>query len=207
LLLLPHYLSSFASSRTFLSPSSSFRSRLLAHPFTSPSYYRNTPLQLSDKNHEMSKDYGVLIPEAGISLRGLFIIDPSASSISSFLLLLLPSPSSSLTHQANVLVDPPLFLHLVLSSFPRLYGFSHRVCILQLVPSARSPSTTFPSADPSRRPSDSSRPSSSPTSTERSALPIGSSPSYPSLCFPPCPFFSPLSSSLSAVLFWDADAD
>lgn len=28
----------------------------------------------------MSEDYGVLIPEAGIALRGLFIIDPTVSS-------------------------------------------------------------------------------------------------------------------------------
>lgn len=31
---------------------------------------------LSDKNHQLSKDYGVLIEEEGIALRGLFIIDP-----------------------------------------------------------------------------------------------------------------------------------
>ncbi len=30
----------------------------------------------SDITHEMSKDYGVLIPEKGIALRGTFIIDP-----------------------------------------------------------------------------------------------------------------------------------
>ncbi|KAK3216798.1 hypothetical protein GRF29_1g991950 [Pseudopithomyces chartarum] len=32
---------------------------------------------LSDKNHQLSKDYGVLIEEEGIALRGLFIIDPN----------------------------------------------------------------------------------------------------------------------------------
>jgi alkyl hydroperoxide reductase subunit AhpC len=31
---------------------------------------------LSDMNHAISRDYGVLIPEKGISLRGTFIIDP-----------------------------------------------------------------------------------------------------------------------------------
>jgi peroxiredoxin (alkyl hydroperoxide reductase subunit C) len=31
---------------------------------------------LSDKNHAISKDYGVLIEEEGIALRGLFLIDP-----------------------------------------------------------------------------------------------------------------------------------
>ncbi|KAF2679219.1 thioredoxin-like protein [Lentithecium fluviatile CBS 122367] len=31
---------------------------------------------LSDKNHGISKDYGVLIEEEGISLRGLFLVDP-----------------------------------------------------------------------------------------------------------------------------------
>jgi peroxiredoxin 2/4 len=31
---------------------------------------------LSDKNHKLSRDYGVLIEEEGIALRGLFIIDP-----------------------------------------------------------------------------------------------------------------------------------
>ncbi|PSN70524.1 thioredoxin-like protein [Corynespora cassiicola Philippines] len=36
----------------------------------------NIPL-LSDKNHAISKDYGVLIEEEGIALRGLFIIDPN----------------------------------------------------------------------------------------------------------------------------------
>ncbi|KAI9824665.1 MAG: Peroxiredoxin TSA1-B [Sarea resinae] len=34
-----------------------------------------TPL-LSDKNHSISKDYGVLIEEAGVALRGMFLIDP-----------------------------------------------------------------------------------------------------------------------------------
>jgi peroxiredoxin (alkyl hydroperoxide reductase subunit C) len=32
---------------------------------------------LSDKNHSISKDYGVLIEEEGIALRGLFLIDPA----------------------------------------------------------------------------------------------------------------------------------
>lgn len=36
----------------------------------------NIPL-LSDKNHSISKDYGVLIEEDGIALRGLFLIDPN----------------------------------------------------------------------------------------------------------------------------------
>lgn len=36
----------------------------------------NIPL-LSDKNHSISKDYGVLIEEEGIALRGLFLIDPN----------------------------------------------------------------------------------------------------------------------------------
>lgn len=31
---------------------------------------------LSDMNHKMSSDYGVLIPEEGITLRGTFIVDP-----------------------------------------------------------------------------------------------------------------------------------
>lgn len=31
---------------------------------------------LSDKDHTISEDYGVLIPEQGIALRGTFIIDP-----------------------------------------------------------------------------------------------------------------------------------
>lgn len=31
----------------------------------------------SDKNHQLSKDYGVLIEEEGIALRGLFVIDPN----------------------------------------------------------------------------------------------------------------------------------
>jgi peroxiredoxin 2/4 len=35
----------------------------------------NLPL-LSDKNHKLSREYGVLIEEEGIALRGLFIIDP-----------------------------------------------------------------------------------------------------------------------------------
>ncbi|MFH1861468.1 MAG: peroxiredoxin [bacterium] len=35
----------------------------------------NYPL-LSDQKHEISRDYGVLIEEAGIALRGCFIIDP-----------------------------------------------------------------------------------------------------------------------------------
>jgi len=31
---------------------------------------------IADRNMNISKDYGVLIEEAGIALRGLFIIDP-----------------------------------------------------------------------------------------------------------------------------------
>ncbi|CAI5055283.1 ANL_HP_G0149820.mRNA.1.CDS.1 [Saccharomyces cerevisiae] len=31
---------------------------------------------LADKNHSLSRDYGVLIEKEGIALRGLFIIDP-----------------------------------------------------------------------------------------------------------------------------------
>jgi len=31
---------------------------------------------LSDKNHQLSRDYGVLIEEDGVALRGLFLIDP-----------------------------------------------------------------------------------------------------------------------------------
>lgn len=36
----------------------------------------NIPL-LSDKNHSLSKDYGVLLEDEGIALRGLFLIDPA----------------------------------------------------------------------------------------------------------------------------------
>lgn len=32
---------------------------------------------LSDKNMKISRDYGVLIEEEGIALRGLFLVDPS----------------------------------------------------------------------------------------------------------------------------------
>lgn len=32
---------------------------------------------LADTNHSLSRDYGVLIEEAGIALRGLFVIDPN----------------------------------------------------------------------------------------------------------------------------------
>lgn len=35
----------------------------------------NIPL-LSDKNHRLSRDYGVLLEDEGIALRGLFLIDP-----------------------------------------------------------------------------------------------------------------------------------
>ncbi|KAK6459627.1 peroxiredoxin TSA1 [Scheffersomyces xylosifermentans] len=35
----------------------------------------NIPL-LADTNHSLSKDYGVLIEEEGIALRGIFLIDP-----------------------------------------------------------------------------------------------------------------------------------
>lgn len=31
---------------------------------------------LSDKNHQLSRDYGVLIDEEGVALRGMFLIDP-----------------------------------------------------------------------------------------------------------------------------------
>lgn len=36
----------------------------------------NIPLY-ADKNHQLAKDYGVLIEEEGIALRGLFLIDPN----------------------------------------------------------------------------------------------------------------------------------
>lgn len=36
----------------------------------------NIPL-LADTNHSLSKDYGVLIEDAGIALRGIFLIDPN----------------------------------------------------------------------------------------------------------------------------------
>jgi peroxiredoxin (alkyl hydroperoxide reductase subunit C) len=32
---------------------------------------------ISDKNHRMSRDYGVLIEDEGIALRGMFLIDPN----------------------------------------------------------------------------------------------------------------------------------
>ncbi|EDK44547.1 peroxiredoxin [Acetobacter pasteurianus] len=35
----------------------------------------NIPL-IADTNHSLSKDYGVLIPEEGVALRGIFLIDP-----------------------------------------------------------------------------------------------------------------------------------
>lgn len=35
----------------------------------------NIPL-LSDKNHKLSRDYGVLLEDQGIALRGMFLIDP-----------------------------------------------------------------------------------------------------------------------------------
>ncbi|PWW72715.1 thioredoxin-like protein [Tuber magnatum] len=38
----------------------------------------NIPL-FSDKNHKLAKDYGVLIEEDGVALRGLFIIDPKGT--------------------------------------------------------------------------------------------------------------------------------
>ncbi|KAF2090234.1 thioredoxin-like protein [Saccharata proteae CBS 121410] len=38
----------------------------------------NIPL-LSDKNHTLSRDYGVLIEEEGVALRGLFLIDPNGT--------------------------------------------------------------------------------------------------------------------------------
>ena len=31
---------------------------------------------LSDKNHKLSRDYGVLLEEEGVALRGMFLIDP-----------------------------------------------------------------------------------------------------------------------------------
>ncbi|QPG74382.1 Peroxiredoxin TSA1-B [Brettanomyces nanus] len=38
----------------------------------------NIPL-LSDRNHSLSKDYDVLIPEEGVALRGIFLIDPKGT--------------------------------------------------------------------------------------------------------------------------------
>ncbi|GMF79025.1 unnamed protein product [[Candida] boidinii] len=34
---------------------------------------------LADTNHTLSKDYGVLIEEAGVALRGIFLIDPKGT--------------------------------------------------------------------------------------------------------------------------------
>ncbi|CDK29357.1 unnamed protein product [Kuraishia capsulata CBS 1993] len=34
---------------------------------------------IADKNHSLSKAYGVLIPEEGVDLRGIFLIDPSGT--------------------------------------------------------------------------------------------------------------------------------
>ena len=36
---------------------------------------------LSDFSRQIADDYGVLLPDAGIALRGLFIIDPNVSVI------------------------------------------------------------------------------------------------------------------------------
>ncbi|KAL7275455.1 cTPxI [Rhizina undulata] len=38
----------------------------------------NIPL-FSDRNHKLAKDYGVLLEEEGVALRGLFIIDPKGT--------------------------------------------------------------------------------------------------------------------------------
>ncbi|KAG7661832.1 TSA1 [[Candida] subhashii] len=38
----------------------------------------NIPL-VADTNHSLSKDYGVLIPEEGVALRGIFLIDPKGN--------------------------------------------------------------------------------------------------------------------------------
>jgi peroxiredoxin (alkyl hydroperoxide reductase subunit C) len=32
---------------------------------------------LSDKNHKLSRDYGVLLEDEGVALRGMFLIDPT----------------------------------------------------------------------------------------------------------------------------------
>ena len=34
---------------------------------------------IADRNHSLSKDYGVLIPEEGIDFRGIFLIDPKGN--------------------------------------------------------------------------------------------------------------------------------
>ena len=72
---------------------------------------------LADRSMSISRDYGVLIEEEGIALRGLFIIDPKGT-------LRYVSPRSSFSDK--------LFAD----------------CL-----AGRSPSTTSPSAAPSRRPS------------------------------------------------------
>lgn len=38
----------------------------------------NIPL-IADTNHSLSRDYGVLIEEAGVALRGIFLIDPKGT--------------------------------------------------------------------------------------------------------------------------------
>ena len=44
---------------------------------------------VADRSMQISRDYGVLIEDAGVALRGLFIIDPKG-----ILRCVLPSPSS-----------------------------------------------------------------------------------------------------------------
>lgn len=81
---------------------------------------------IADKNMKISRDYGVLIEEDGVALRGLFLIDPKGT---------LRYASASL---CGVSALTP-----ALSRLDKL------------------PSTTCPSAGPSRRPSVLSRRSSS----------------------------------------------
>lgn len=38
----------------------------------------NIPL-IADTNHSLSRDYGVLLPEDGVALRGIFLIDPKGT--------------------------------------------------------------------------------------------------------------------------------
>jgi len=52
----------------------------------------NYPL-VSDFNKQISRDYGVLIEEAGIALRGLFIVDPSGVLRFCFLLFFISNKS------------------------------------------------------------------------------------------------------------------
>jgi hypothetical protein len=102
----------------------------------------NIPLY-ADKNHSLSKDYGVLIEEEGIALRGLFLIDPNG--VVRQVSLSVPNPKCCFSSSAG----SPSCDSRRANEVPACAPFNcwyHLVAYADVPLHSRSPSTTSPSA-------------------------------------------------------------